>query len=403
MESATTMKKVFLSLLTRSFSQPLFDEIKSTFDTIKLQVENLDENEKNDEEIAITFQESLKSIKHDWDESKKTTVTNSMLEQIKNNRIKKNLEEIDINNLLKATIISSVLSANENNKNLDKYMDYKIEEFVYKVCRSCFRKIFAYPDFFFEYEDSNKIRDNNNKILEFIEKSIIETIDEIYINDKINNYLENINEKINTYMNKNNELLGGESFNNLNNNSIPTAQIINNTNKPNYFDNNNKNQLQNNSITMNGGFNNTNEIFTNNNKENFSDQPNFVNQPNNIENKINNILKEKDIVLSDSKKYKSESSIISQITKNSNNNSDKNSSTDSKDEKIKQIVERDLGTTENIELYKAENSNDKYREIFSNSSNKNEKLNHSYSDKRNTTEKKNIINKQKFFNNYLNL
>ena len=396
MESATTMKKVFLSLLTRSFSQPLFDEIKNTFDTIKLQVENLDENEKNDEEIAITFQQSLKSIKHDWDESKKTTVANSMLDQIKSNRIKKNLEEIDVSNLLKATIISSVLSANENYKNLDKYMNYKIEEFVYQVCRSCFRKIFAYPDFFLEYEDSNRIRDNNNKILEFIEKSIIETIDEIYINDKINYYLENINEKINIYTNKN-ELLGGESFNNLN----PAPQIINNTNKPNYFDN--INQSQNNSITMNGGFNNSNEIFTNNKNENFNNQPNFVNQSNNMENKINNILKEKDIVLSDSKKYKSESSIISQITKNSNNNSNKDSSTDSKDEKIKQIVERDLGTTENIELYKAENSNDKYREIFSNSSNKNEKLNHSYSEKRNTTEKKNIINKQKFFNNYLNL
>ena len=136
----------------------------------------------------------------------------------------------------------------------------------------------------------------------------------------------------------------------------------------------------------------------------------------NLENKILNILDNNNIKLSNSNKYKSESSIIKNLSKVDINKKSK-SENNGIDIDVKNLIEKDLGDSDKNTTYNAE-ENKNYREIFSNSIEKSEKsLNSKYEtvntkeiintkevdNNKDTQEKENLKNKKKFFNNYLHI
>ena len=121
-------------------------------------------------------------------------------------------------------------------------------------------------------------------------------------------------------------------------------------------------------------------------------------------------MAEKDIKLSASNRYKSESSLLSHLTKDNNSinnlqNHNENHQSSEKNKKIKNLLENDLKETENKDMYNAEDDTEKYREVFSNSINTESKKKYDLedSDIKNTSDKNKMMNKNKFFNNYLNI
>ena len=138
----------------------------------------------------------------------------------------------------------------------------------------------------------------------------------------------------------------------------------------------------------------------------------------NIQNKIMNILDNNNIKLSDSGKYKSESSILKNLSKREPVKEVNGESNNIIDNNVKNIIDRDLGDSDKATTYNAEDNNN-YREIFSNSiknevkglesrkakSEDTEKLVNSKdnADTKDTLEKENFKNKKKFFNNYLQI
>jgi hypothetical protein len=387
MESAIAMKPVFISVLTKSLSKPILNRIKLTWKNLceKLNKE-VDDDKNNDitDEKLKTFQLSISTVST-WDESEKENYTMEILTTINDNRRTQGLDIIDIEKLFQVTIKASIQSANIKTNIDNSYLSYPLKEFVFNIYKSVCRKMYRYPDLCLEDENLNaqSKRDNNDKIMNLIKDSINDTVDEIGINNKIDNFFNNdiINNHLHTKLGQapNIESRLPEPVTNLHNN----GSVIPLTGGQNNIFTNNKNEINNN--------------YSNNQLNN---QHNSIKQD--IDNKIDNILKEKNINLSDSKNYKSESSIISKLNRKSNKSSTK-SNNNSQEKKINMIIQKDLNTTENKDSYKAENNTELYREVFSNSSKKRSSNMNSEKYNRNTSEKKNIVSKQKFFNNYLHL
>ena len=111
-----------------------------------------------------------------------------------------------------------------------------------------------------------------------------------------------------------------------------------------------------------------------------------------LNSKILNILNDEDLKLSDDNNQTSDKKINTQ-KKLSETSSDDLISTNM-DSQLKKIIKNDLGNTdsESSAQFKPENNSAKYQEIFSNSNN----------ESINSQEKNEKIDKNKFFNNYLN-
>ena len=376
MESAIAMKPVFMNVLTKSLSKPIFDRIKKTWKDLCEKIDKADtDNEQNfDVQKLKTFQYSIATVSQ-WTDQEKEDYTAEILEIINSNRKTQGLDIINIEKLFQATIKASIQSANIKIDIGEIYLKYPLKEFIYTTYRSVCRKMFRFPDLCLDDENQNpqSKRAKNDKIMSFVKESINDTIDEISINTKIDNFFNNniVNKYLETQFVKGSNIelepRIANPVTNQNNGSI----IQQTAGQSNIFTNN-KNQFD-------------NEVKYNNNSNN---QHNSIKQE--IENKIDNILKEKNINLSDSKKYKSESSIISKLNIKSNKSSTK-SDNNSQEKKINMIIQKDLNTTENKDSYKAENNTDLYREVFSNSSRKQSNNINSEKYNRNTSEKKNIV------------
>jgi hypothetical protein len=397
MDRLVDIKKINIMILKNAITKPILEKFYAMFFELKNNYANSEESA-DMKNLLKQFQFALSHITN-WDETKRTNITNELINKLNEDRERKKYDNLHIENLIK-TIIKSNLEIfyfnNPENIDVTIYENLNLPSFVNHIFTSCARKFHEQPYLFIDELDKiKKIKNkyiSKQKIEESIDEIIIEMVDINalninFLNDKLNNNHGNQDIK-NTY------------------NTLSNDKQLNNFNKKDF------------NHVLNGGTNNI--LFTNNNDNNDNNNNNNNNynkrqDDNNnfkksIENKFNNILKEKEIKLRETKKYKTKSSLISQITKDNNNNNnnnnynnynDKNTESSSKKKNIKHILEKDLKDTENKEMYNAEDDTDKYREVFSNSINTEFKNNDSELKK--TSDKLNIKSKNKFFNNYLNL
>lgn len=337
---------------------------------------------------------------------------------IETDRIKKKIKiSVSIDDLLKATIKANIIilthipfSQNNPEINSDFYENISINELIHKIYIESARDLWNNPYLFYHNYPHFELKKNQRDSMILIRRCIEEAIRKIIpLNFILKKYLgNNVSKKINNEIKNSITSAEQENIKNL------LDKDINFNNK--YFIKNNELNNKGN-ISYNKSLNNTKTIFENKSFENAKPlnlNNNIKDKDIDIENKILNILDKNDIKLTESKnsKYRSESSLLANIAKESTKKNSINDNDNDIDSKIKKILEKDLKDTDidTTVTYKAEDDTENYQEVFSNSKTnktitKEVFSNSSDSDEsvKNTVEKENLIKKKKFFNNYLNL
>ena len=399
MDRLVDIKKINIIILKNAITKPILEKFYEMFNELKTNYDNYEDSVEM-KNLLKQFQFALSHITN-WDDIKRKEITDELITKLNNDRNKKKYSELHIENLIK-TIIKSNLEIFYYNFpekiNTILYEEFNIPNFINEIFILCARKFHEEPYLFMETKDKIKRIQNKNIVKSKIEQSLDEAILETFdINELNTNFLQD-KLKINKINSVTNNLVNQNIVDNLNNNFSKNQESFNNIQSIN------NQQLLNNQQIQNGGnnFSNDNIIFTNNDVKKSIEHE--------FKNEFDNILKEKEIKLSDSNRYKSESSLLSHLTKENNsiNNlkiNNENHQSSEKQKKIKDLLENDLKETENKEMYNAEDDTEKYREVFSNSINteSKKKFDLEDSDIKNTSDKNKMMSKNKFFNNYLNL
>lgn len=420
-------KKEFTNKIISLFNKQIYIGLKD------LWIDNYNHNHfKN-------FQKNLKEIPN-WDKitikEETERIVSTVFDYVETNKY----NDIDLLQMLKIIILSSINSLiGSNTNNINKFVeDLTLEKFIHEIYKECARFFYTNPTIFKDSScDEKKYKEIIKNINICIKNSINNLLPWKFIT---NNYFNNINININTESSSNytpNKYNKNQSENKIIINDNKSQNIVNNklketSNKKsdNKIFNNNlnnkniqqggysiftkndkfKNSEKNNSSIKNDNFKNSYKNTNSNKNENLLNKYDHqsVNNKRNIESQIDEILKKKEIILSDTNKIKSESSLIAKLTKENSNKSIQNISSE-KNNKIKNIINNDLNENNtkktketNEKNEKKENDTDEYREIFSNSTKK-KYTTESETKTKNTTEKNILKNKNKFFNNYLNI
>lgn len=345
-----------------------------------------------EEEVLKNFQKSLKKVPK-WDQN---------LIDNETTRICMDNYEI-IENLLKAIVKSNMMMltydprSKRNNLDITKY-DIKVNKLIHQIYIECAREIFNNPFLFYHKYNPLELKRNQRDIFKIIKNSVEEAIRkllpmkdilEIYLGNNFTptEVIEKISEK--------------EPIVNM-----PTLQ--NNQPMPNIREQ--PTQLA----------SRLNQPLIGGNNNNFKGNANVVENTNPlIDNKkdtIQSILDRNDVNLSSSSDINK--NFIKKVQEHETVERTK-SNEKSLDSKIKKILDNDLNDSEDISLsYKPEET-ENYQEVFGNSE-KNpvksegkvitkeikeiskEHTNNESINSINTVEKKNLMRKNKFFNNYIN-
>ena len=392
-------KKQYTYLLVNSLSLPIFEGIKSIY--------NVSKNNSDSKEILKNFQTFLADISR-WDEEKIKDVANQIIEKT-NSKI-----QVKLDMLLKATMKANIviLSGHEN-INKDLYMNVDIDKFIHTIYIESAREFWNNPYLFYHKYEPIEIKRNQKDSIVIIKKSIEESIRRILPLEFILEKYLGENKAVNMNININHPVSEADQVN--------VQNMINQdlVNKPQQIPQQMPQQMPQ-QINMNGGDGNIDtrikylNNFIDENKLNDMNK-NFIN--NNLENRIMNILDNNNIKLSNSDKYKSESSLLKNLSKEENNKevNEVFSVEDKLNINVKNLIDRDLKDTdgkdsEKATTYNAEDNNN-YREIFSNSIQKSDKsldtkntfVTGESINTKDTQEKENLKNKKKFFNNYLHI
>ena len=345
------------------------------------------------------------------------------------NRIKTNCKNFDLlYDLIRAAIKAnlSVLVFNpfgqQNKPKIDSEYYKKLDfgQFIHNIYLECAREVWNNPYLFYHNYTAIEIKRNQRDTIELIKRCIEETIRktlplkhvlEIYLGDDVIQPIPDDNfEKTITEVDEKNleNLLKKEldesfitkKFDSEENilNSIGNTQ--NNTQNTQNNTQNTNNNTQNTANNTQNTVNNTDSSYTrksNNSSSELKDKSTFqkggtkssTDKP--LNSKILSILNDDNLNLSDEnetsekrieRKKLSETSSDDLISSNMDSN-------------LKKILKKDLGNTESDSSmqFKPEQNSSKYQEIFSNSNNTEKSIN--------SQEKNEEINKNKFFNNYL--
>ena len=422
-------KKEFTVRIINILSPLIFEGLDSIYDKAK-------EISCGDNVLKI-FQSFLKRIPK-WDD-------NILLNEA--NRIKTNCKDYDLlYDLIRACIKSNLCilayspSKNPNNKiNPDYYKSINFNKFIHNIYIECARDVWNNPYLFYHNYTPIEIKRNQRDTIELIKSCIEESIRkslplkhvlEIYLGDDMVHQVPDDNfEKTITEVDEMNlkQLLHKDLYeekntlnqNNINSNFIARNQIIS--------ENNQLPQLENKVIEDN----NTNNVVSSNSKHSKNNTKSSSTSSirnsrsgstiktlsqkggkeststKELNSKILNILNNGDIKLSED--INTSDNKIKELKKNSDDNitsdrkiekNKKLSETSSEDlistnmdSKLQKLLKNDLGETETESSanFKPEKNKQGYQEIFSNSNN----------DSTNTQQKNNEVNKNKFFNNYL--
>ena len=328
-----------------------------------------------EEEVLKNFQKSLKKVPK-WDQS-----------LIDNETARVCIDNYEIiENLLKAIIKSNIIMLtydpiSKNNKvDMNKYYNIKVNKLIHQVYIECAREIFNNPFLFYHKYNALELKRNQRDIFKIIKNNVEEAIRkllpmkdilEIYLGDNFSpiEVIDKLSEKA-PINNKYNKAI--DQYRNQ-----PLVQHIN--------------QPLDQHITQ----------------PLVRKQP--LDQPNQKKDTIQSILDRNDINLSTSSDINK--NFIKQVQYNETVDKVKTNEK-SLDSKIKEILNKDLNDSEtDISLsYKPENT-ENYQEIFGNTEKEPNKVNIKEATKINinesinsinTAEKKNLMKKNKFFNNYIN-
>lgn len=391
-------KNQYTIILKNILCNSIFEGLQSIY--------NIAKDNNSSENILKFFQKLLKKIVS-WDDSNISKEANRI---ISNNQTNVNLRD-----LLKATMKANIMILSDKTFiEPSYYMNIDFNNFIHTIYIECARNIWNNPYLFYHKYQSIEIKRNQREINILIKDSIEESIRKLLPLDfVVKSYIENDDNSQN--------LLNKYIKNDLSN------QQINQTKVPNQVLNQVPNQVLNQVTNLAP----TNQQLVNQDNLNNKYLKSLDSTDKQIQNKILNIIEDNKVNLTESNKFKSESSLIKQLSKEENthkNISDNSNKTNEINDDIKNIIEKDLKNKKNI----SPNSNE-YREIFSNSTqlkeinnpinnhtsseskktNDNlERINHSNSHSslnsksnslanKNTDEKNNLKSKKKFFNNYL--
>lgn len=306
-----------------------------------------------------------------------------------------------LNDLIKATLKANLVILMHNptcNKQVkidqSYYQNIRTSEFIHKVYIECARELWNNPYLMYHSYPPLEIKRNQRDTICIIKDAIKEAIRKLlpvkhilqtYLGEDINmNNIHDEVDKVMTDVERHN--LGEIIKKDLANNNMLEIEY-NSPSKP-------SNMIPSNMIPSNmmGG-----KLSTNSEEKTIGSRIlNIIKSPH-ISEKNHNASSERmkgGMVKKNSEKFSSTSSSIDNFESAKNNNK-------SLDEKLKNILKKDLATDSDLETsldYSKEDNNDKYQEIFSNSL-INNKDNHTKSkdSKPNDVDK----DKKKFFNNYL--
>lgn len=335
------------------------------------------------ENVLKMFQTFLKRIPKWQDE----TLT------LEINRIKTNCTDFDLlNNLIKAAIKSNITiltySPYKNNKiNPEFYNKFDFKKFIHNIYIEIARELWNNPYLYYHCYEPIELKKNQRESQIIIKNCIEESIRKLlplkfilntYLDDKeedsvIENTITEVDKKnLNKILNNNfNELQqGGNELSEKPENSE-------NSEKSDKVDKSDKSEESRKSDysrkSDNSEKSNKSEKFTK--SEKISSSKNSKN----IDSQILNIINNDNLNLTSEK--------MMEHKKNLSETSSENIISSNMDSNLKKIINDDLNEseTESVTNFKPEISNNKYQEIFSNSD----------------VEKNENINKNKFFNNYL--
>ena len=341
----------------------------------------------SEEEVLKNFQKALKKVPK-WDQNLIDNETTRIC--IDNYEI--------IENLLKAIVKSNMMMLtydprSKNNRiDMTKYDNIKVNKLIHQVYVECAREIFNNPFLFYHKYNPLELKRNQRDIFKIIKNSVEEAIRkllpmkdilEIYLGDNYTptEVVKRISEK--------NPIINNQSL--LRNLNVPA--------------------VTNPTLPMVGG--NVNPI-----NKHIQENVNPINkhiQGNLKKDTIQSILDRHDVNLSSSSDVNK--NFIKKVQQNESIDRTK-SNLKSLDSKIKEILNNDLNDSESdISLsYKPENT-ENYQEVFGNSEREPAKIqtgdntvkntgentdNNKSINSINTAEKKNLMKKNKFFNNYIN-
>jgi len=370
----STKKKEY----TIQLSNLIFFKIYEGFNSLyKKSIEKTTE-----EEVLKNFQKSLKKVPK-WDQNLIDNETSRVC--IDNYEI--------IENLLKAIIKSNIMMLiydpiSKNNKiDMIKHYNIKVNKLIHQVYIECAREIFNNPFLFYHKYNALELKRNQRDIFKIIKNSVEEAIRkllpmkdilEIYLGNNFSptEVIEKISEKA-PINNKYNQVI-----------NLPLV----------------KNPIDPHQLPIN-----QHPVRNLINQHPINQHP--INQPNEKKDTIQSILDRNNINLSTSSDINK--NFIKQVQHNETVDKIKTNEK-SLDSKIKDILNKDLNDSEiDISLsYKPENT-ENYQEVFGNNVNESNKVNTKEETKINTNinesinsintaEKKNLMRKNKFFNNYIN-
>ena len=353
-----------------------------------------------EDEVLKNFQKSLKKIPK-WDSNLINNETHRVCS-----------ENIDIiENLLKAIIKSNILMLTfDPRKNQPKandiiYDDITINRFVHQIYIESAREIFNNPFLFYHKYNPLELKRNQRETFTLIKKCIEDSIRNLLpMKEILNIYLggtDNPSEVIDKISEKqydiNNDILNQLGVKQTQNNPIQQNPIFMNSNQPQINLSNAKQNIPNDVQMVNQ---NDVQMVNQNDVQ-------MVNNQNDIQiggNKdtIQSVLERNNVVLSPSSNVNK--NFIRQVQENETINKLNQDDKKSLDSKIKEILNKDLKDSD-VEAslsYKPEIT-ENYQEVFGNEDvkdqtkvTKEETINSI-----NTAEKKNLMRKNKFFNNYL--
>ena len=360
-----------------------------------------------EEEVLKNFQKSLKKVPK-WDQS-----------LIDNETARVCIDNYEIiENLLKAIIKSNIIMLtydpiSKNNKvDMNKYYNIKVNKLIHQVYIECAREIFNNPFLFYHKYNALELKRNQRDIFKIIKNNVEEAIRkllpmkdilEIYLGDNFSpiEVIDKLSEKA-PINNKYNKAI--DQYRNQ-----PLVQHINqpldqHINQP---------LVQHINQPLDQHINQPLDQHINQPLDQHITQPLVrkqpLDQPNQKKDTIQSILDRNDINLSTSSDINK--NFIKQVQYNETVDKVKTNEK-SLDSKIKEILNKDLNDSEtDISLsYKPENT-ENYQEIFGNTEKEPNKVNIKEATKINinesinsinTAEKKNLMKKNKFFNNYIN-
>jgi hypothetical protein len=364
------------------------------------------------------------------------------------NRIKTSSKDYELLfDLIKATVKSNMhilayspYKDSQSKINSDYYQNIDFNKFIHDIYIECAREIWNNPYLLYHNYTGIEIKRNQRDTLELIKKCIEESIRktlplkhilDIYLGDDIiepvpdNNFertiteideknLKNLlrrdlNNNLEKPMSTNSNFITNEPINTLPINTLPINTLPINTLPINTLPINtlpintlpieNMNNSKNNS-RANSSASSKHKVSSSSSSTARSKQSllqvggkESMNSPNDLNSKILNILNKGDIQLSDN------NTSDKKIEKNKTHKGDlsetssENLITNTMDTNLQKLLKNDLGNSESEASvnFKPEKSKNGYQEVFSNSHN----------DTANTQEKNDEVNKNKFFNNYL--